>query len=126
TARMTAALESDAATRMFETGDIDSGLAGASRIDAAYAVGPAPGAAIEPLVATARLIDDRLELWAPTQAPALARAAAARAVGMTESRVTLYSTLAGGGYGRKLEVDAVVQAAVIAVKMGRPVQVTWP
>ncbi len=125
-ARMTAALHGGAATRIFEAGEIENDFAGASRIDAAYAVGPAPSAAIEPLVATARLIDGRLEIWAPAQAPALARAAAARATGMVESRVTLYPTLAGGGYGRKLEVDAIVQAAVIALKMERPVQVTWP
>ncbi len=125
-ARMRAALEHGEATLAFETGNVADGLAGASRIDAVYALGPAPSAPIEPLVATARLIDGRLDLWAPTQAPALARAAAARAAGLPESRVTLYPTLVGGGYGRKLEVDAIVQAAVIAVKMGRPVQVTWP
>jgi isoquinoline 1-oxidoreductase beta subunit len=126
TAAITTALESGSATRMFETGDIENGFAGASRIDAAYATGPAPSAAIEPLSATARMIGDRLEIWAPSQAPGLARAAAARAVGMAENRVTLYPTLAGGGYGRRLEVDAIVQAAVIALKMERPVQLTWP
>lgn len=125
-ATLTRALDGGSAARAFETGDVENGFAGASRIDAVYAVGPAPSAAIEPLVATARLIDGRLDIWAPSQAPSLARAAAARAVGMAESRVTLYPMLAGGGYGRKLETDAIVQAAVIALKLGRPVQVTWP
>ncbi|MBX3560334.1 MAG: xanthine dehydrogenase family protein molybdopterin-binding subunit [Sphingomonas sp.] len=125
-AAMTAALDSGSASTLFETGDVDGDFPGASRIDAVYAVGPAPSAAIEPLVATARLIDGRLDIWAPIQAPGMARAAAARAVGMAEGRVTLYPTLAGGGYGRKLEADAIVQAAVIALKMERPVQVIWP
>ena len=57
---------------------------------------------------------DRLEIWAPTQAPGLARAAAARALGLAEGQVTLYPTLAGGGYGRKLETDAIEQAAILA------------
>jgi isoquinoline 1-oxidoreductase beta subunit len=34
--------------------------------------------------------------------------------------------LAGGGYGRKLETDAIEQAAIIAVRLRRPVQLTWP
>jgi len=69
---------------------------------------------------------DRLEIWAPTQAPGLARAAAARAIGFAEDQVTLYPTLVGGGYGRKLEMGAIEQAAVIAARLNRPVQVTWP
>ncbi|MDQ8758285.1 molybdopterin-dependent oxidoreductase [Sphingosinicella sp. LHD-64] len=120
------ALDAGDARRVHEIGEPDRQVPGTSRIDALYAVGPAPGAPIEPLVATARLEGDRLEIWAPTQAPGLARAAAARAAGMSEGRVTLYPTLAGGGYGRKLEVEAIAQAAVIAVKIERPVQVTWP
>jgi len=123
---MTVALDTGAADRILSVGDVDGAFPGASRIDAVYAVGPAPSAPIEPLVATARIQDDRLEIWAPTQAAGLARAAAARAIGFSESRVTIYPTLAGGGYGRKLEVDAIVQAAIIALKVERPVQVTWP
>ena len=40
--------------------------------------------------------------------------------------MTLYPMLAGGGYGRKLEMDAIEQAAIIAVRLRRPVQLTWP
>jgi isoquinoline 1-oxidoreductase subunit beta len=120
------ALDGGDADRLIETGEIDGPFAGASRVTARYEVGVAPSAPIEPLTATARLIGDRLEIWAPTQAPGLARAAAARAAGFPESQVTLYPALVGGGYGRKLEVDAIEQAAIIAVKLGRPVQLTWP
>jgi isoquinoline 1-oxidoreductase beta subunit len=120
------ALDSGAATRIHSAGEPDGPFPGTARIDALYLAGPAPSAPIEPLVATARLEGDRLEIWAPTQAPGLARAAAARATGMPEGRVTLYPTLAGGGYGRKLEAEAIAQAAVIAVKIERPVQLTWP
>jgi len=84
-----------------------------------------PHATIEPLAATARHAAGRLDLWAPTQAPALARAAAARAAGLGEAQVTLYPTFVGGGFGRKLEMDAIAQAAAIAVEIRRPVQLTW-
>jgi isoquinoline 1-oxidoreductase beta subunit len=119
------AMESGKATAMIGLGDIDSAMAGGSIVTASYAVGPAPNAALEPLTATARFDDGLLEIWAPTQAPGLARAAAANAIGLPERAVTLYPTMAGGGYGRKLETTAIRQAAVIAKIVERPVQLTW-
>ena len=51
----------------------------------------------------------------PTQAPGLARAAAARARSASrEAQVIVYPMLVGGGFGRKLEIDAAEQAAMIA------------
>jgi isoquinoline 1-oxidoreductase beta subunit len=119
------AMESGPASAMISNGDIESALAGGSIVTASYAVGPAPSAALEPLTATARFENDLLEIWAPTQAPGLARAAAAEAIGLPVRAVTLYPTLVGGGYGRKLEMAAIRQAAVIAKTVKRPVQLTW-
>jgi len=125
-AALASALDGGGADRIFESGDMETGFPGASPIEALYQVGLAPSAAIEPLTATVQVTGDRIEIWAPTQAPGLARAAAGRAIGFSESQVTLYPMLAGGGYGRKLETDAIEQAAILAVKLGRPVQLTWP
>ncbi len=125
-AALAAALDADGGDRMFAAGDMDGGFPGASPVEARYEVGLAPSAPIEPLAATARVTGDRIEIWAPTQAPGLARAAAARATGVAERQVTLYPTLVGGGYGRKLETAAIEQAAILAVKLERPVQLTWP
>jgi isoquinoline 1-oxidoreductase beta subunit len=119
-------VEAGDAERLFELGEPETPVPGTSEVTARYSVDIAPNAPIEPLTATARLIGDRLEIWAPTQAPGLARAAAARSTGMAEGQVTLYPTLVGGGYGRKLETEAIEQAAIIAVRLGRPVQLTWP
>ena len=125
-AALAAAIDSGDAERLFEIGDPDGEFPGASPITARYHVGLAPSAPIEPLTATARLDGDRLEIWAPTQAPSLARAAAARAIGFAEQRVTIYPMLVGGGYGRKLETEAIEQAAIVALRLDRPVQLTWP
>ena len=125
-AALAAALDEGEAERSYESGDIGNPGAGASHVTARYEVAPAPGAALETLTVTARKIGDRLEIWTPTQAPGLARAAAARAIGFPEHHVTLYPTLAGGGYGRKFEVEAVEQAAILTIKMGRPIQLVWP
>ena len=100
-------------------------LSGPGLIEATYEVPFQAHATIEPLVATARADGDRLEIWMPTQAPGLARVAIARATGMAASRIILYPTLVGGGFGRKLEHDAAIQAATLALQAKRPVQVMW-
>ncbi len=119
------ALRGGEPTRFHEKGEAEGLLAGGDVIRTDYSAGPAPNAPIETLTATARISDGRLEVWAPTQAPGFARAAAARATGMSEARVTVYPTLIGSGYGRKLETTAIEQAVHMALEMKRPVQLVW-
>lgn len=124
-AAMAAALSGGEATRFHETGDAEAVLGSGSVFGATYHVGAAPHAAVETLTATARWTGDRLEVWAPTQAQSLARAAAARAGDVGEAAVTLYPTLVGGGFGRNFEVAAIEQAVVLARAVRRPVQLVW-
>jgi isoquinoline 1-oxidoreductase beta subunit len=119
------ALERDEGRRAYSRGDLADAFEGGHVLRGHYRAGPAAGAPLETLTATARLAAGRLEIWAPTQAPGLARAAAARVAGLAEGQVTLYPTLAGGGYGRKLETRAIEQAAMLAVRTRRPIQLTW-
>ena len=119
------ALASGGGKQVFGRGDAAGALKGEGVIRASYAAGLVPNAAMETLTATARLSGGKLEIWAPTQAPVFARAAAARGAGVSESKVTLYPMLAGNGYGRKLETAAIEQAAALAVLVERPVQLTW-
>jgi len=119
------ALDNGRPSRVFRRGAINEGQDGSSTITQAYSIAPLPSAPLEPLTATARMSEEGLEIWAPVMAPGLARAAAARAVGIAESRVAIFPTFVGSGYGRKLEVAAVEQAAIIAARLGRPVQLTW-
>ncbi|MEO7828045.1 MAG: molybdopterin cofactor-binding domain-containing protein, partial [Allosphingosinicella sp.] len=109
------ALGRDEGTRVYSRGDLADAFAGGHVLRGHYSAGPAASAPLETLTATARLAGGELEIWAPTQAPGLARAAAARVAGLDEARVTLYPTLIGGGYGRKLETRAIEQAAMLAV-----------
>jgi len=119
------ALESGDGTRFASAGNLAAAFGGGRGHRAEYAVPVAVHAPMEPLTATARITGDRLEIWMPTQAPGMARAAAARAVGFAESSVTVYPMLVGGGFGRKIETDAAEQAAILAQRMKRPVQVVW-
>jgi len=123
---LAAALGSGRGESVVAAGDWETQLAANDAIRADFAVDPAPGAPLETLTATVRIVGDLMEVWAPTQAPGLARAAAARATGFAESAITVHPTLVGSGYGRKFETDAIEQAAVMALKLGRPVQLTWP
>lgn len=118
------ALASGDSKRFFERGDPDELLKG-EPLSAEYRVPMAPHAPIEPLTATARLNGDRLEVWMPTQAITFSRAAVARAAGLAEDAVTIYPMLVGGGFGRKVANDAAEVAAILAIKMKRPVQLTW-
>jgi isoquinoline 1-oxidoreductase beta subunit len=99
--------------------------AGAEAITADYTLPFLAHACMEPMTATARLADGRCEVWVPTQSVTLSTWAAAKALGIDDAEVTVYPTLVGGGFGRKVETDAVRQAVLIAKAVGKPVQLIW-
>ena len=124
-AALTAALAAGGGKRYVDEGDPDAQLRGLDVFAAEYRVPLAVHSPMEPLTATAQITGDRLEVWMPTQGPAIARAAVSRATGIAEEAITIYPMLVGGGFGRKISPDAAVIAAIIAIRMKRPVQVTW-
>lgn len=119
------ALSGDGAQRVAERGDAAGEMAGRKAIAATYAVAPSLHAAIETPTATAAPDGDRMRLWVATQAPALCRAAVARALDIAPHRVTLFPMQAGGSFGAAIEHDVAVQAAKIARAIDRPVQLVW-
>jgi isoquinoline 1-oxidoreductase beta subunit len=119
------ALRFGSAETIYEAGDPGEQLAEDFSLALRYDVGPAVHASLETASATARLSDGKLELWVATQAPEMARRAAADAVGIAERDVVLYPMPAGGSFDRRLEHDHVIEAAVIAKQIGKPVQLTW-
>lgn len=123
-AALTHAFEGEG-VRIASAGDLAADFKGAKVVSAEYRVGLALHAPLEPMTCTAAYQDGHLTLWLPTQAPGLARAAAARAAGLSESAVTLHPTMAGGSFGAKLEHDVAGQAALLARQFARPVQLSW-
>ncbi len=111
--------------RMAALGDLSAVFKGAQVVTADYRVGLGVHAPLETMTATARLDNGRLELWLPTQAPGLARSAAAAAIGIAESSVIIHPMLIGGSFGANLEHLVAEQAAVLAQRMKRPVQLVW-
>ena len=117
--------------------DQHSGLAFRDEGDAAGQLGPAAiradyelpflaHATLEPQNATAQFKDGKLTIWAPTQVAAIARFRAAQVAGIAQDAVTVHTTYLGGGFGRRLEVDAIEQVVAIALRtLGAPVKLLW-
>ncbi len=112
-------------TQMASAGDVAATFQGAKLVTATYRAGLGLHAAIETRSATASFSNGRLELWLATQAPGLARLAAARAADLSEDAVVVHPMLIGGSFGAALEHDVAEQAAVLAVKLRRPVSLVW-
>ncbi|MCW1383314.1 molybdopterin-dependent oxidoreductase [Novosphingobium sp. KCTC 2891] len=123
-ARMDAALRKGRPTRLAADGDPTELLRKPSLV-ARYDVEPALHAPLETATATARLEEGRLELWLPTQAPELARRAAARAAGVARRHVIVYPMHAGGSFDARLDVRVASEVAALAKALGRPVQLVW-
>jgi len=108
-------------------GDAASAIAGAKTVlKADYHSGHLAHMALEPMNATARFSGDKLEVWAPTQAPSIATGALAAVLQIPPQQITVHVTMLGGGFGRRLEADVVIDAALLAKAAGgKPVKVTW-
>lgn len=66
-----------------------------------------------------------VEIWAPTQGQSFVTDAVHSVSGLSTATVKLNSMLCGGGFGRKIEQDYVIQAVKLAKVMGKPVKLTW-
>jgi isoquinoline 1-oxidoreductase beta subunit len=123
---LASALDSDAAQRLFERGDYETVTEGSRPLAATYSVAATPHHSLEAPAAVARFTGDRLEIWAGTQIPDLARTAAAKAAGIPEQQVTLFAMPVGDGSGGTMDLAAVEMAVELARYAGRPVSLTLP
>lgn len=111
--------------RVASVGDVAKAYDGQNIHAAEYRAGLAVHAPMETMSATARFRRGRLEIWMASQAPGLARRAAARALGISDQDVVLHPMMGGGSFGRRLENEVAGQVAILAAQMKRPVQLTW-
>ena len=120
-------LKSEKGFTFHEQGDAAKAESSAARmIEVQYKAPYLAHATMEPMNCTAQFKVGALEIWAPTQVPGLARAAAAKVANVSADKVTVNVTLLGGGFGRRLEADVVAQATQIAMALdGVPVQMVW-
>ncbi|MGB7608067.1 MAG: xanthine dehydrogenase family protein molybdopterin-binding subunit, partial [Candidatus Sulfotelmatobacter sp.] len=108
---------------LYSAGDV-SKVTG-RRISAEYHLPFMAHAPMEPGNCTAHFQGTSCELWAPTQVPQDCRDQVAKALGMDPDQVKVNVTLMGGGFGRRLEYDYAVEAALVSKAVNNPVKVIW-
>lgn len=109
-------------------GDAESAFASAAKVvEGEYSYPFLAHVAMEPMNCTALMKEDgSIEMWAPSQTPQGGQGAVAQYLGITPDKVTVHITRMGGGFGRRLNNDYMVQVAAIAKQMpGTPVQLIW-
>jgi isoquinoline 1-oxidoreductase subunit beta len=126
TAALMASLKQAASKKgvsLYSAGDV--GKAAGRRISAEYELPFMAHAPMEPGNCTAHYQGSTCELWAPTQVPQDCRDSVAQAIGLDSDQVKVNVTLMGGGFGRRLEHDYAVEAALVSKAINGPVKVLW-
>ncbi|MGE4241197.1 molybdopterin cofactor-binding domain-containing protein [Ramlibacter sp.] len=119
-------LAQPAGAKFRAVGDYAASSSAASRtVTADYAVPFIHHAPMEPMNCTARVTADACELWVPTQCQTTALEAATRLTGLPEAKVTINSTLLGGGFGRRIHTDFIEPAILAARAVKRPVKLIY-
>jgi isoquinoline 1-oxidoreductase subunit beta len=120
-------LDGDDGYGYYSHGDVDAALKSAAKtIDAEYRAPYLAHATMEPMNCTVQFKDGKATVWASTQVPGIARDVVAEGLGIDTKAVDVQVQLLGGGFGRRLDVDFIAQAAAIAREAGgAPVQTIW-
>ena len=107
-------------------GDPSAAFATAKRVvEAVYKAPLVAHATMEPMNCTVRIDGETCEVWVPTQVPQRAQSEAAKVLGLPVESVTVHVTHIGGGFGRRLNADYVVETVRIAKAVSKPVQLLW-
>ena len=108
------------------SGDVSEALRSAHRrFSAVYRLPMLAHATMEPMNCTADVKGGRCDLYVGTQVQQLAQAAAAQAADLAPARVDVHTTLLGGGFGRRLEVDFIPAAVAASKALAAPVKLIW-
>lgn len=113
-------------TTVRKTGDVAAALSrSAKTVEGNYSYPFISHASMEPQNCTALFKDGGFEIWAPSQNPGGGQNDVARQFGIPKEKITIHLTRSGGGFGRRLSQDFIVEAAAIAQKLTVPVKLTW-
>lgn len=126
TAAIIASLKHEASKKgasLYSAGDATK--ASGRRVTAEYELPFMAHAPMEPGNCTAHYRGSNCELWAPTQVPQDCRDSVAQALGLDPDQVKVNVTLMGGAFGRRLEHDYAVEAALVSKAINAPVKVIW-
>ncbi len=106
-------------------GNVDEALDG-NILEREYYVPYLAHATMEPMNAAVLLKDGRLDIWVGTQLPTQIIKEAKKHLGIGPDHVHVHTTLMGGAFGRRAEMDYIIQALRIAKSVeGTPIKLTW-
>lgn len=109
-----------------KTGDVVAGTAKAAKtVEAVYWAPFLAHATMEPMNFTADVRKDGVEVWGGIQAQGLVQGVVAKTAEVPVDKVKVNTTLLGGGFGRRFEMDYVVDATLLSKAAGKPVKVVW-
>jgi isoquinoline 1-oxidoreductase beta subunit len=107
-------------------GDPDAVIAGSQRVvKREYVSQLLSHSPLEPMNFTASWSNGKVMLIGPTQWQDGAQGAVAKALGVQPQDVSVQTTFLGGGFGRRIDLDFIVQAAQISKAVNRPVKLVW-
>ncbi len=107
-------------------GDADGAIErGANVIRAEYLTQNVTHSPLEPMNFTADVSGGKCLLVGPTQFQQMAQGAVAAVLGIKPEDITLKTTFLGGGFGRRIDIDFIIQAAQISKAVGKPVKLIW-
>jgi isoquinoline 1-oxidoreductase beta subunit len=103
-----------------------NGQKGAAKfVEAAYEVPFLSHSPMEPMNFTADVRKDSCLLIGPTQFQQAAGGVAAGVTGLKPEQITVKTTFLGGGFGRRIDFDFIIQALEISKTIGAPVKLVW-
>src|SRR5215203_2777125 len=119
-------LNSDQATVRRKDGDVETAFKTAAKvIKGEYQCPFIPHSPMEPMNFFADVREDAVELIGPTQTPGAARTNTAKLLGVPEEKISVTITRLGGGFGRRLKFDYVLEAAELSSIIKKPVKLIW-
>ena len=125
-AGMRNAAQTEKTINIKKTGDAAAAMGSAAKaLKADYELPLLAHAALEPMNFTADFRDGKCLLIGPTQFQQGAQGVVAAVLGIKPEDITLKTTFLGGGFGRRLELDFISQAAQISKAVGKPVKLLW-
>jgi isoquinoline 1-oxidoreductase beta subunit len=122
-----AALASGKPIPLKKEGDADGLVAAASKVvRGEYMTQTLSHSPMEPMNYTAHFTGDAISMVGPTQWPDAVQGAVAKMLGLKVDNVSVENTFLGGGFGRRIDFDYILQAAQIAKAVpNKPVKLIW-